>query len=163
MKKISLIVAVDKNWVIGKRGELPWKLPADLKHFKVLTIGHSVIMGRKTFDSIGKPLVDRTNIVLSAKDGLNIPGCIVAKSAQEALELSPEDREIFVIGGGRIYNQFLPLVQTIYLTKIYHELEGDIFFPKLDFSEWREVWREDFKSDSKNPYDYSFVTLEKTR
>lgn len=161
--KISIIVAVDENWVIGKRGGLPWRLPADLKHFKTLTVGHTVIMGRRTYDSIGRPLPDRINIVLSASKNLSIPGCIMAKSIKEAIDFSPEDREVFIIGGAEIYNQFLPFVQRVYLTRIHYKFDGDIFFPKLDLSEWREIQREDFKSDDKNLYDYSFVILEKTR
>lgn len=163
MKKISIIVAVDKNWLIGKRGGLPWRLPADLKHFQVLTTGHTVIMGRKTYDSIGKPLPNRINIVISRNDDLNIPGCITVKSMQEAIESSSNDQEIFVMGGAEIYSQFVPFTQKIYLTKIHHQFDGDIFFPKLDLSEWRETGRQDFEVDDKNQYKYSFLILEKTR
>jgi len=162
MKKISIIVAVDENWIIGKKEGLPWKLPADLKHFKTLTTGHTVIMGRKTYDSIGKPLPDRINIVIS-RNNPNISDCINVSSVKEALEAAPDNQEIFIIGGAEIYNQFLPLTQKIYLTKIHHQFNGDIFFPKLNLYEWTEVERQIFEADEKNPYKYSFVILEKTR
>lgn len=163
MKKISMIAAVDRNLTIGKKGGLPWKLPADLKHFQDLTTGHVVIMGRKTYDSIGKPLPNRTNIVISGKSNPNIPGCVVVASVEEALNKAPDNQEIFIMGGGEIYNQFLPFAQKLYLTKIDHQFDGDIFFPKLDSSEWKEVERRDFEPDDRNPYRYSFVIMEKTR
>lgn len=163
MKKISIIAAVDRNLTIGRKGGLPWKLPADLRHFRDLTTGHVVIMGRKTYDSIGKLLPNRINIVISGKSNLDIPGCIIAASVEEALNKTPDNQEIFIIGGGEIYNQFLPLAQKLYLTKIDHQFDGDIFFPKLDSSEWEEVERRDFEPDDKNPYRYSFVIMEKTR
>jgi len=162
MKKISIIAAVDENWVIGKKGGLPWRLPADLKHFKALTTGHTVIMGRKTYDSIGKPLPDRINIVVSSND-LNLPGCVVVKSIEKALKSAPDNKEVFIMGGAQIYNQFLPLAHKLYLTKIHHQFDGDIFFPKLDLSEWKEIGKQDFEADEKNPYRYSFITLEKNR
>lgn len=163
MKNISIIVAVDENWVIGKKNGLPWRLPADLKHFKDLTTGHTVIMGRRTYDSIGKPLPNRTNIVISRNTDLDIPGCTVVKSTKEALELSPADSEIFIIGGAEVYNQFLPLTHRLCLTRIHHEFDGDIFFPKINLSDWSEVEKQDFQADEKNPYSYSFLILEKIR
>jgi len=163
MRKISIIVAIDENGLIGRRNGLPWKLPADLKHFKTLTSGHTVIMGRKTYDSIGKPLPNRTNIVVSKSDDLQIDGCITVKSPEEALKASLENQEIFVIGGAEIYRQFLPLAQTVYLTKIHNKFEGDIFFPTINPDEWQEKERQDFEADDKNPYKYSFIALEKTR
>ena len=162
IRQISIIVALDENNLIGKRGGLPWKLPADLKHFKEITTGHTIIVGMKTYKSIGKPLPNRTNIVIS-RNNQNIPGCITVKSVTEAIEAAPDNKGTFVIGGAEIYSQFLPLAQRIYLTQIHHRFEGDIFFPKLNLSEWREVERQDFDPDEKNPYKYSFVTLERTR
>ena len=163
MRKISIIVAIDENGLIGKRNGLPWKLPADLKHFKTLTSGHTVIMGRKTYDSIGKPLPNRTNIVVSKSDDLQIDGCITVKSPEEALKASLENQEIFVIGGAEIYRQFLPLAQTIYMTEIHNKFDGDIFFPTIDYDEWKEKERQDFEADDMNLYKYSFITLERTR
>src|SRR3989344_1232938 len=157
MRKISIIVAIDENGLIGRRNGLPWKLPADLKHFKTLTSGHTVIMGRKTYDSIGKPLPNRTNIVVSKSDDLQIDGCITVKSPEEALKASLENQEIFVIGGAEIYRQFLPLAQTIYMTEIHNKFDGDIFFPTIDYDEWKEKERQDFEADDKNPYKYSFI------
>ncbi len=161
MKKISIIVAIDENGLIGKRNGLPWKLPADLKHFKDLTTGHIVIMGRKTYESIGKPLPNRTNIVISRN--LNIPGCTTVKSLEEATAAVPDDQEIFVMGGAEIYKQFLPFTQKIYLTRVYHKFDGDIFFPEPNLFGWKETSRQDFEADAKNPYKYSFLTLERTR
>lgn len=163
MKKVSIIVAIDEKWLIGKKGGLPWRLPADLKHFKDLTTGHTVIMGRKTYDSIAKPLPNRINIVVSRTNDLNIPGCITVRSLKEALAAAPDNQEIFVMGGAEIYDQFLPLAQKLYLTQIHHQFDGDIFFPKLAPSEWTEVERQNFETDDKNQYKYSFVILEKTR
>ena len=163
MKKISIIVAVDENWVIGKKNALPWRLSADLKHFRTLTRRHTVIMGRKTYESIGRPLPDRTNIIISRNNTLTIPGCTVVKTTEEALNTVPDDEEIFVVGGAEIYSQFLPITQKIYLTQIHHQFDGDIFFPKLNLSEWTETERQSLEADDKNPYKYSFITLEKTR
>lgn len=163
IRKISIIVAADENWLIGKQGSLPWKLPADLKHFRDLTTGNAVIMGRKTYDSIGRPLPNRTNIILSKNANLNIPGCVVVRSIEEALRAVPDDKEIFIMGGAEIYKQFLPFAQKICLTRVHHRFEGDIFFPKPGLSEWTEIERQDFKTDDKNLYDYSFITLERTR
>ncbi|MDP3793098.1 MAG: dihydrofolate reductase [bacterium] len=155
MKKISIIVAIGENWVMGKQGGLPWRLPADLKHFKALTTGHTVIMGRKTFDSIGRPLPNRTNIVMSRNNDLTIPGCIRVKSVEEALDAAPDNQDIFIVGGGEIYQQSLPFVQQIYLTRIDHKFEGDIFFPELNSSEWIEIDKKNLEADEKNPYNYS--------
>lgn len=163
MRKISIIVATDENWIIGKKNGLPWKLSADLKHFKALTTGHTVIMGRKTFDSIGKPLPERTNIIITRNSDFKVPDCIVVGSMEEALEASPDNDEIFVMGGAEIYKQFLPIVQTIYLTRIHHRFDGDISFPALNPADWKETRREDFDRDDKNPYRYTFLTLEKSR
>ena len=160
MRKISIIVAVDKNWVIGKQGGLPWKLPADLKHFQDLTTGHTVVMGRKTYDSIGKPLPNRINIIVSRNNDLKISGCIVVKSVEEALGVSPNNQDIFIMGGGEIYRQSLPFAQIVYLTRIDYEFDGDIFFPELNSSEWQEVERKDFRADSNNPYGYSFLVFQ---
>jgi dihydrofolate reductase len=164
MIKISIIVALDENNLIGKRDGLPWRLPADLKHFQSLTTNHTVIMGRKTYDSIGRALPDRLNIVITKATKLTIPGCLVVKSPDEALNASPENSEVFIIGGAEIYRQFLPLAQTIHMTRIHNKFEGDIYFPSADFSEWETIEQKDFDADEKNPYKYSFLILKrKTR
>ena len=160
MKKISIIVAVDENWLIGKQDSLPWHLPADLRHFKEITTGHTVIMGRKTHDSIGKPLPNRINVIITRGDQV-IPGCITVNSPEKALEASPEENDIFIIGGAQIFAQFMPLAQKMYLTQIHHKFNGDILFPKINLSEWREVERRDFDADDKNPYSYSFSIFER--
>ncbi|MEX8546159.1 MAG: dihydrofolate reductase [Mucilaginibacter sp.] len=155
---ISLVVAVAANNAIGKNNQLLWHLPADLKHFKQITTGHTVFMGRKTYESIGKPLPNRRNIVIS-RNIKEIKGCEVAPSLEEALLLAGKNEEVMVIGGATIYNLALPLANCIYLTKIHHEFEADTFFPEIDPNQWRESSREDFSPDEKNLLAYSFITL----
>jgi len=139
---LALVVAAAKNGVIGKDGKLPWRIPEDLKHFKRVTVGHAVIMGRKTWDSIGKPLVDRRNIVVTRDAALQIPGVEVVTSVEEAIARAREnDDEPRVIGGAEIYARTLPLATRIYLTEVNRDVEGDAFLPALDRSEWREVER----------------------
>ncbi|MBK0404586.1 dihydrofolate reductase [Adhaeribacter sp. BT258] len=157
---IALVVAMAENNVIGKNNQLIWHLPADLKHFKNLTTGHPIIMGRKTYESIGKPLPNRTNIVITRQEDFKPEGCLVAHSLPEALMLAQQlDANIFVIGGAEIYKQAMFLADTIYLTEVHHEFEGDTFFPEIDTLLWVETDREEHKADDKNPYDYAFVTL----
>ncbi len=165
--RVSLIVAVSENGVIGKDNDLIWHLPKDMKFFKETTIGHHVIMGRKNFESIPhkyRPLTDRTNIVITRQLGFKAEGCIVVNSVVAALDIAKNngDTEPFIIGGGQIYKIALEqnLVDRIYLTKIHHTFDGDTFFPELN-SEWKEINREDCFSDEKNKYDYSFLVLEK--
>lgn len=157
---ISLIVAVSANNVIGKNNQLIWHLPADLKHFKQLTTGHTIIMGRKTYDSIGKPLPNRRNVVIS-RSVTQIEGCEVAPSLEDALKLSSEEKEVFMIGGAEIYRQALPLADRIYLTHVHQNFDGDTFFPETDLQTWQETEREDFLPDEKNKLSYSFITLNK--
>ena len=157
---IALVVAMAENRVIGKENKLIWHLPADLKFFKNLTTGHPIIMGRKTFESIGKPLPNRTNIVITRQADFTAEGCMVAHSLTEALMLAQQlDSDIFVIGGAEIYKQAMFLADTIYLTEVHHTFEGDTFFPEIDSVLWQETSREEHKADEKNPYDYAFVTL----
>ncbi len=158
---ISLVVAVAENNVIGKNNQLIWHLPADLKHFKKLTTGHTVFMGRKTHDSIGKPLPNRRNIVISRSVD-QIEGCEVAVSLEDALKLTSAENEVFIIGGAEIYKLALPLANRIYLTQIHQSFDGDTFFPELDLQQWRETQREDFSPDEKNRLSYSFITLDRT-
>jgi dihydrofolate reductase len=164
---LSLVVAMAENRVIGRAGGLPWRLPGDLKRFRRLTTGHPVIMGRKTYESIGKPLPGRTNIVVTRTPGYPAPGCTVVGSLEAALKAAaeapndPPKRETFVIGGAELYAQALPLAKRIYLTLVHAEIEGDTFFPDFDPSEWREISRERHEPDEQHAYAYSFITLER--
>ena len=155
---LSLIVAASRNGVIGAGGKLPWRLPADLKRFKAITLGHPILMGRKTFESIGKPLPGRTNIVITRQRGLEACGATVAHSLEEALQICEGQDEVFVIGGAEIYKQALPLADRIYLTHIDQDFEGDAFFPKLDPAAWKETAREEFPAESP---PHSFLTYER--
>ena len=159
--KISIIVAAATNNVIGSDGELPWRLPEDLKRFKQLTIGKPVIMGRLTYESIGKPLPDRKNIVLSARKGLNIEGCEVVDTPDAAIRLAGDAEEVMVIGGGGVYSQMLPMADRIYMTRINGTFDGDTFFPELDDKEWQVVDRVDFPADESRQFGFSFVTLDR--
>ena len=162
---ISLIAAVAKNRVIGNKNKLPWHLPADFAHFKKITAGHPVIMGKNTFLSIGKPLPNRTNIVLAEK-GYEANGCIVAHTIPDAVARAaqmPNSDEVFVIGGASVYAQILPRANRLYLTFIDHEFNGDAYFPEWNKDEWREVSREPHAADRANPFPYAFVALERTR
>jgi len=154
---VSIIVAVSRNLVIGKDNQLIWKLSADLKRFKALTTGHTIVMGRKTFDSIGKPLPNRTSIVITRQKDYKIEGCIVANSLEEALEKAADQEEVFVIGGGSIYKEALAKANKIYYTKVHKNFEGDTFFPVLDLKDWESVNREDCLPDEKNEIPYSFI------
>ncbi len=150
-----------RNRVIGKTNALPWYLPADLKHFRDLTRGKPIIMGRKTFEAIGKPLPDRLNIIITHEADFKKEGCIVVHSPEEAIAAAENAEEVMVIGGGTIYKLFLPKADRLYLTEIDHEFDGDIFFPEFDRSEWCEISREPHEPDEKNPYRYTFLTLER--
>ncbi|MBL0258994.1 MAG: dihydrofolate reductase [Bacteroidetes bacterium] len=158
---ISIIVALSANNVVGINNQLPWKLSADLKRVKGLTMGHHIIMGRKTYESIGRPLPGRVNVVITRNSDFNAEGCILASSLAEALKISKSDPEVFIFGGGEIFREALPHVSKIYMTKVHHSLEGDTYFPLLDPSHWKEIEKVEFKADEKNEYDYSFITLEK--
>ena len=158
---ISLIAAMDKNRVIGKNNALPWHLPADLKHFKELTIGKPIIMGRKTFASIGKPLPKRTNIILTRDHDLHAEGCIIAHSLDDAIKAAGNVEEIVVIGGAEIFKQFLPHAQKMYLTTIDAAFDGDIKFPEWDHAEWKETMREEYYPDKNNKYHHCFLVLER--
>ncbi len=162
--KISLIAAMGENRVIGSRGKIPWHLPADFAHFRDITMGHPVIMGWKTFESIGKPLPGRTNIVVTMQPDHEIKGYRMAGTLDEALRLAGEAKggeEIFVIGGALTYKEALPKADWIYLTKIRGIFEGDAFFPEFSSTEWRLAQSEFHKRDSENQYDYTFNTYER--
>lgn len=158
---ISIIAAVADNMVIGINNSLPWNLPADMEYFRKTTFGKSIIMGAKTFKSIGKALPGRKNIVLSNDSDYKAEGCVVTGSIEEALKQTEGSEEVMVAGGASVYRQFLPLANRLYLTFIHHNFEGDSFFPEFDRNKWQEVKRIDNKADENNPFDYSFVVFEK--
>ncbi len=157
---IAIIAALDEQNGIGRKGGLLCHLPADLKHFKEITSGHCVIMGRKTYESLPKgALPNRTNIVVTSGTAQDFPGCIIARSVEEALSHCKEDETVFIIGGGELYRSTLHLTDKLYLTRIHHTFEdADTFFPEIDFNEWKLVHSETRKKDEKHPYDYSFLT-----
>ena len=160
---ISLIVAAAENNAIGKNNQLLWHLPNDLKFFKNTTWGMPVIMGRKTFESVNKPLPGRFNIVITRQADWKADGVIVASDLQDALKKAAETncKEFFIIGGGEIFTQALPETDRIYLTRIHHDFDGDVFFPVLKADEWKEAERHDFPPDAKNKYGYSFRVYER--
>ncbi|GAB3226368.1 dihydrofolate reductase [Hymenobacter seoulensis] len=156
----ALVVAVAENGVIGGDNRLLWHLPLDLKHFKQLTQGHPVVMGRRTYESIGRPLPNRTNIVITKQQDWQTEGCTTAHSVLQALEHALTlDENVFIIGGGEVYRQALPAADTVYLTEVHHSFDGDITFPELTSTEWREESRERHEPDEKHAYPFSFVTL----
>jgi len=158
---IAIVVAMAENRVIGRDNRLPWHLPADLRHFKQVTVGKPVLMGRKTYESIGRPLPERTNIVVTRDRSYEAPGCVVVHSINSALEAAGGHEEVMVIGGTDFYWQLLPKADRIYLTLVHAKFEGDALFPELDEHEWREIDRMDCAPDEKNPWPYSFILLER--
>lgn len=156
---VSIIVAVSENNAIGKNNQLLWRLPADLKHFKNITSGNTVIMGRKTFDSISKPLPNRRNIVISRQQNLKIKGVELANSLEQALSLCKSDCSIYIIGGAQIYLKALPFADKIYLTKVHQTFEADAYFPDIDERRWLETEKEYHQADRENAYNYTFSTL----
>lgn len=161
MNQTTIVVAISSNNAIGKDNQLLWHLPADLKHFKNITSGHTIIMGRKTYDSIGKPLPNRRNIVITRQNGLQLTGFEVVNSLEDALSLCKAEEQVFIIGGAEIYRQALPLAHKIELTRVHQEFDADAFFPQLDNETWKEVWKEDHLPDEKNKFAYTFSTLER--
>lgn len=158
--QLSIITAIDKNRVIGLRNRLPWSLPADLLRFKRLTWGKPIIMGRNTYDSIGRPLPGRKNIILS-RNHSDYAGCFVYGDLQEALEHHKDEKEIFIIGGENLYRQTVPLANRLYLTIIHHQFEGDTYFPEWDSNDWEVIEQEEFIPDSQNPYSHTFQILKR--
>lgn len=161
MAEIHMLVAMAANRVIGKNNAMPWHLPADLKHFKRMTTGHTIIMGRKTFESIGKPLPKRTSVIITSQPHYSSQGCIIAHSLQEALHVAANEEKVFIIGGASVYLQALPYAKALHLTLIHREIEGDTHFPPIDETQWEETGREDHQPDAKNPMPYSFITYRK--
>ena len=162
---VSAIVAAARNNVIGKNNQIPWYLPADLAYFKRTTLGHHVLMGRKSFSSIGRPLPKRTNVVITRDPYFSATGVVVAHSIKEALELAAEngETEAFIIGGGVIYSESMDLWDKVYLTEVDAEPEGDVFFPELDPANWTEAWREEHPADEKNEFAFTFRVLERVQ
>jgi dihydrofolate reductase len=158
---ISIIVALSENNVIGRDNGLPWRLSADLKRLKALTMGHHIIMGRRTWQSLGKPLPGRVNVVITRDKNFSAEGAVVVHSLNEALNVSKDDEEIFIFGGGKVFSEALPLVNRILMTIVHTSIDGDTHFPVLDKKEWKDISRESHSADDKNEFDYSFVTLER--
>jgi dihydrofolate reductase len=158
---ISILVAMAQNRTIGINNTLPWHCPEDLKRFKTFTLGHHIIMGRKTYDSIGKPLPGRTTVVVTRNSELKIEGCIIAHSLQEAIAACSGDAEIFIVGGAELYAQALPVTDTLYITEIQQNVAGDAHFPEFDKKEWPEVHREKRSQETPQPLQYHFVTYQK--
>ncbi|MEW8505655.1 MAG: type 3 dihydrofolate reductase [Candidatus Thiodiazotropha sp.] len=156
---ISLIAAVATNGVIGVDNSLPWRLPADLKHFKSLTMGKPIVMGRRTWESLPGVLPGRRHIVVSRNRDYRATGCELVHSVDEALQLAGEVAEIMIVGGGGLYRQMLPRADRLYLTLVEADVEGDAHFPEFDGSQWHEVSREYHAADDRNPFAYSFVVL----
>jgi len=162
---LSLIFALDENNGIGKNNQLPWNLPADLKKFKQLTMGHHMLMGRKTWESIGKALPGRTSVVISRNAEIDIPGVIVKRTLQEAVEFAKNsgETEAFIIGGAQLFSDAIPLADRFYLTRIHHTFDADTFLPPVNMDEWKVLEEEFFPADEKNAYDFTFYVLERKK
>ncbi|MDA7025710.1 dihydrofolate reductase [Bacillus sp. CLL-7-23] len=158
---ISFIFAMDRNNLIGQNNDLPWHLPEDLKYFKKVTSGHPVIMGRKTFESIGKPLPNRRNIVVTSNRNITIPDCEILYSVQEIVKFASKEEECFVIGGSTLYRELFPFAEKLYMTKIDEAFEGDRYFPEFAENEWEMVSRKKGLKDDKNPYNYEFLVYQR--
>ena len=160
---ISMIVAMADNRVIGRKNQLPWHLPHDLKYFKATTMGKPIIMGRKTYESIGRPLPGRSNIVVTTNPDFRAEGVKVVHNIDQALEVAEGvavvdgAQEIMVIGGAQLYAEMLPRTQRLYLTQVHADIEGDAMFPELDWAQWQQLEREDYLAEGSNPYNYSFI------
>lgn len=165
--RIAMIWAMAENRVIGINNNLPWHLPNDLKYFKKLTTGKPVIMGRKTYESIGKPLPNRINIVVTRDTDYDAPGIKVVNTVESAIELADAEclvsgnDEVIIMGGAEIYKACLPKADRLYLTQVHAEVKGDAYFPEFDIKEYQEISREDFNADGPNPYDYSFMVFDR--
>lgn len=160
---LSLVVAASSNNVIGRDGGLPWHLPDDLRQFKRLTMGKAVIMGRSTYESIGRPLPDRRNIVMTRNADYVADGCDVVSSVSEAIDALEGAEEAMIIGGGQVYRDFLPLADRIYLTRVQAEVEGDTYFPEIDEATWRLVSSEHHGADEKHRYAFDVMVFERRR
>lgn len=165
LPRLSILVAMARNRVIGQHNKLPWHLPADLKHFKLLTIGHVIIMGRKTYESIGRPLPGRTNIIITQQKNFAVPGATVVNSIEDALlaceQVNAANSECFIIGGEKLYRQTIAMCQRMYVTEIQRDFEGDTVFPEYDPGEWEETQRDKYFADGDNTIEYHFVILDR--
>lgn len=161
---ITVIAAIAENNALGKNNDLIWHLPADLKRFKTVTTGNYILMGRNTFESIGKPLPNRTTIIITRNKNYLKDGCLIAHSLEEALEMAKKQEQIFIIGGAQIYKETLAkdLADQLDITLVHKEFDADVYFPIIDKKLWKETKREDFKADEKNKYDYSFISYQKS-
>jgi dihydrofolate reductase len=157
---VSIVVAISENYAIGKDNQLLWRLPNDLKHFKEITTGHTIIMGRKTYESVGKPLPNRRNIIIT-RQNIDIEGCEVVSSIDASLALCAAEPEVFIVGGAEIYKQALKLTDRIYLTIVHQNFDGDSHFPEIPANEWKETARKDHEPDIKNTIPYSFITFDR--
>jgi dihydrofolate reductase len=160
--RLNIVVAMAANRVIGRGGELPWRLGGDLKYFKRTTMGHPVIMGRKTHESIGRALPGRLNVVITHQRDYDAPGCEIVHSLKQAMNACGSATQAMIIGGATLYQEALPQSQRIYLTEVHVELDGDTVFPALQEVDWHESSREFHRADGANEFDYSFVVLERT-
>lgn len=160
---ITIIAAIAKNNALGKNNDLIWHLPADLKRFKKVTTGHHILMGRNTFESIGRPLPNRTTIIITKNEQYVQEGCLIANSVEQALEMAHDDDQIFIIGGAQVYEYAMKhdFADALDITLVHHEFEADVYFPEIDPTVWRRVEREDFIADEKNKFDYSFIRYKK--
>lgn len=155
--KISIIVAAAENNVIGGNNQLLWRLPNDMKRFKSITTGHTIIMGRKTYESMGRPLPNRRNIIISHQPGLSIEGCEVVHSIDEALQKTTDEKEVFVIGGGQVYGQVWDRADRLYLTRVHTRIEGDAAIPEIRTDAWTEESRDAHPADEKHGHAYTFI------
>jgi dihydrofolate reductase len=159
--KISLIAAMGKNRVIGKDNKLLWKLPKDMKRFRTLTSKKPIIMGRKTYESIGRPLPNRTNIIITRDKNYKVQGCVVVHTIDESLDSAKDSDEVMIIGGCQIYKEFLPKANKMYLTYVDGEFEADAYFPEFNEDEWKVILKENHKKDEYHNFDFTFVNLER--
>ena len=160
---VSIIVAMDINRVIGKDNQLPWRLPRELQYVKKTTMGHPIILGRKNYESIGRPLPGRRNIILTRDENFSAEGCEIAHSVEEVYKLCENEEEIFIFGGEQIYKLFLEDTDKLYVTVIHHEFEGDTFFPEIDWTKWKEIFVEQGITDEKNPYEYYYHVYDRLK
>lgn len=161
MSRLTIIAAVARNGVIGKNNTLPWHLPADMAFFKKTTTSHTIVMGRKNYQDIGRPLPNRRNIVLSRDPDFHAPGCEVVNSFDEMIGKTSNDQEVFIIGGAGLYKTALEISQKMLLTKITADIEGDVFFPDINWQDWREISNEHQEADEKNKYAFDIVGYER--
>lgn len=163
MSTITIIAAIANNNALGKDNDLIWHLPADLKRFKKVTSGHHILMGRNTYESIGKPLPNRTTVIITRNPNYKAEGCVIVSSIEKAIAIAKEDEQVFIIGGAQIYKQAMEvdLVDQLDITLVHESFEADVFFPNIDPEIWEESSREDFEKDEKNKHRYSFVSYKK--